>query len=121
MLKFLLCDDEPLMRSVLKATLKKLRPAAEFVEVGAAYDAAFAFDKESFSAVFLDMELNGGPGGLFATNMLARKHPANRIVLVTSLGPDDARVKAAVAKGTGYVQKPIRQDEISKVLEQMGI
>jgi len=119
--KFLLCDDEPVMRSVLKASLKKLRPTAEFVEVGAAYDAAFAFDKETFDAVFLDMELNGGPGGLFATNMLARKHPANRIVLVTSLGPEDARVKAAVAKGTNYVQKPVKQDALAKILEQMGV
>lgn len=118
---FLIVDDEPLMRNVLKATLKKLRPEAEFVEAGAAYDAAFAFDKERFDAVFLDMELNGGPGGLFATNMLARKHPANRIVLVTSLGPEDARVKAAVAKGTNYMQKPIRQDALAKVLEQMGV
>lgn len=119
--KFLIVDDEPVMRSVLKATLRRLRPTAEFAEAGSAYDASFAFDDARFDAVFLDMDLAGGPGGLFATSMLKHKIATDRIVLVTSLPADEPRVKAAVARGTGYMQKPVRAEDLNRVLADLKV
>lgn len=120
-LRFLIVDDEALMRGMLKALLRRLRPRAEFVEASNAHDANFAFDAESFNAVFLDMELPGGPGGLYATSTLARKAPKVPIILATAVGREDTRVKAAILQGAHYLQKPIQLDALQRLLGEIEL
>lgn len=117
MVRFLVVDDDPTLRSTMRILLRRIAPNVGVDEVDNAHDAVDAYEKIRPDVVFLDMELAGGPGGLYTAGLIRGKDPHARLVLVTSLPADDPKVKAAMARGANtHLQKPPRLDAIQKAL-----
>ena len=111
MIRLLLVDDHPLVRTGLTSLLTT---AADIEVVGEAADGAAALefaDTHALDLVLMDLSMPV-MDGVTATRKLREKHPDVRVVVLTSF-VDQARVRDAVAAGaTGYVLKDCSPAEL---------
>lgn len=56
--------------------------------------------------------------GLDATELILRKHPEARIVIVSSLAYDNTFERAKAIGAKGFVDKPFHQEQLLRVFDQ---
>lgn len=59
-----------------------------------------------------------GMDGLDAAEIILKKHPDARIVMISSLAYRDTFQRAAAIGAKGFVDKPFHQEQLLKVFEQ---
>ena len=59
-----------------------------------------------------------GMDGLDAAELILKKHPDARIVIISSLAYDDTFERAKAIGARGFVDKPFHQEKLLKVFEQ---
>jgi DNA-binding NarL/FixJ family response regulator len=110
-IRVLIADDHPLVRSGLRALLTSVEG---FQVVGEASDGETAVEvtlRERPDVVVMDVQMQG-EGGIAATRRLAATAPGSA-VLMLSMHDDDQSVFAAMRAGArGYVLKGAEQDEV---------
>lgn len=116
MLKILVVDDDVEFGKAFSNILR-----VEGYEAQAALSAAEAlgFLRESgFSIVFADLSLPG-ESGLILLEKIKKDYPGLPVVIITAFGDWDTYA-ASIEKGSSsFISKPIKKDEILKVIKDI--
>jgi DNA-binding NarL/FixJ family response regulator len=115
MIRVLLADDEPLIRTGIRTVLESagdLQVVAEAADGRAAVDAAL---RHRIDVALLDIKM---PvlDGLAAVEELRRRLPALRIVLLTSFGAEPNVLRALQHRVAGFVLKNCTPDELIRAV-----
>lgn len=115
MIRVLVVDDHPVVRSGLTGLLESL---PGFEVVGAVADGPAAVREAVLTrpdVVLLDLQMPGGDG-LTALRELGRVAPQVRVCVLTMFADDDSLVSAVRAGAHGYLLKGAEQDEIERAV-----
>jgi len=119
-LRFLIIDDSRTIRLTLRKILEGLNNEDIEVEETDSGETALAlFQQTNPSVVFLDIELGKKDGNAVLRELLSVA-PEAKVILATSAQPTDDRVTDAIGQGAfGLIRKPLRRDEIARVLGEI--
>ena len=116
MKKVLIVEDEPFALEDLRDSLLEIAPALEITALQTASEAIEVLAKQTFDAIFLDIELPGMSG----IDMLQRlQPPLPPVVLVTAHA-----LHALDAFGLGVVEcllKPVDQERLKRALAKIAL
>ena len=115
MIRVLVVDDHPVVRSGLTAVLSSLEG---FDVVGVAGNGTEAVRESVLlrpDVVLMDLHMPGGDG-FAAIRELARAAPAVRVCVLTMFDDDDSLFEAMRAGARGYLLKGAEQDEIARAV-----
>ena len=118
MMKVLLIDDEKMALEYLENIVSW--EMYGFEVVGTLTDARQAlkvFRKTRPDLVVSDVCMQG-MDGLDASEIILKKHPDARIVMISSLAYDDTYERAEAIGVKGFVDKPFHKEQLLKVFEQ---
>jgi len=105
-LRVLIADDDPILRSVMKSKLASL--AYDIAEAEDGFDAWEQLSSGNFALALVDLHMPNVDG--FTLIQCARSHPLTRhmpIVVVTSRDDNDALRQALEAGASSYLTKPL--------------
>ncbi len=106
-----LVDDHALVRLGLK-TLIDDQPDMEVVaEAGTAVEANGVVESLRPAVVLMDIRLPG-EGGLEATRQILSRHPATKVVILTSFADEELVMAAIRAGAVGYLLKEVGNEEV---------
>lgn len=117
MYKLLIADDEWLQREALKIILKKCEIELDIVaEASNGKEALDMFEKTNPDILLLDIKM---PlmDGITLSEIIKSKHPKKRIIILTAYEEYDLIRKALIVGVNDYVLKPIKDEELLKVLK----
>ncbi|MDN5942486.1 MAG: response regulator transcription factor [Nitrospira sp.] len=105
-IRLLLVDDHEMVRVGLRTLLHNNQGIAVVGEAGTKAAAVRAVKRLKPDIVLMDVRLPDG-SGLEATREILARHPATRLILLTSFANDDSGLAAVLAGARGYVIKNI--------------
>ncbi|MCL2054100.1 MAG: response regulator [Oscillospiraceae bacterium] len=115
-LKVLICDDSMLIRKQMKESLEKLGVLKVF-EAGDGDKAVSKYAETNPDVVFMDIVMPGKTG-VDALKDIKSIDPAAKVVIVSSAGTKGNLKEAITAGAFDFVQKPIEEDVLLKMLEK---
>jgi DNA-binding NarL/FixJ family response regulator len=116
MIRVLLCDDQDVVREGLRAILGTV---PGFEVVGAAADGAEAVELAGTTnpdIVLMDLNMPG-VSGINATRMIREKHPAVKVLVLTTYDADEWVFDAIRAGASGYLLKDTPRAHLIKAIE----
>lgn len=113
----LVVDDSHVSRMMSRQCILSKFPDWDIVEATTGEDAIEKMDGISPVLVLMDVTMPG-MGGMAAAEILRQRFPSLKISLQTANIQDAIRNKAA-AIGVGFIEKPITQARINKLLEEL--
>jgi CheY-like chemotaxis protein len=126
-LRILLCDDNAINQKVASRLLQQMGYKADLAANG--LDALAALDRQPYDLVFMDVmmpEMNG----LEATASIRQRQkcdsgsqnykPSIIIVAMTASAMQGDREKCLAAGMDDYIAKPVRLDDVRKIIEKWG-
>jgi DNA-binding response OmpR family regulator len=114
--KILICDDEPLLRELIRAALGG---EYAFEEAGTVADALEAADRFLPDLAVVDVMMPGG-SGLDVVRHLRRERADRARSVVVSAFSADAEQQAAVDAGAdAFVAKPFDPDELAAIVDRL--
>lgn len=121
--RFLLVDDNPMVRARLAAMLRQaLRRDIEVLEVESAESGLRTFADGPFQAVFFGLGLAGKKDGLDFLRDLAKRDPEVSAIVHSSRPAKDRMVSEALSLGAaGYLPKPVRLDDVERLLRDLNV
>ncbi len=108
-IKVLLVDDEASFVETLSKRLVLRR--LEVVTAASAEDALAVLDREQIDVVVLDVRMPG-IGGIEATRMIRKTHPAVEVILLTGHASLEASMEGMTMGAFDYLLKPVSIDEL---------
>lgn len=111
--RILIVDDEPSIRKVLQAHLR--RRGLETEAVGDGADAISILQQDVFHVVITDLQMPV-VGGMELLHWIQEHQPGLPVILITAHGTVDSAVEAIKQGAFDYVTKPFDQDEIAAVV-----
>lgn len=112
MIRVLIVDDHPVVRSGLKALLSSV-PTLEVVGEAASGDEAVARASEGgVDVVLCDLRLGDGLDGVGVTTALRGRPGAPAVLILTTYDNDSDIVRAVMAGAAGYLLKDAEPDAI---------
>jgi CheY-like chemotaxis protein len=113
----LICDDEPILRELMRISLGDAYSFAEAADVAEAIELA---DNVHPDLVLLDVMMPGGSG----LNVLEhlRSVPALRdvpVVVISAFTAERDSLAAYDAGATGFLKKPFDPDELERVVQEL--
>lgn len=115
-LNVLVVDDEPAVRQVLAAAIRKGGYAVD--AAASAAEALAAMDKTAYDVVLSDVFMPVTDGIELLRLARARGHAAT-FIMVTAFASVDSAIDAIKAGAWDYITKPVRNEEILHRLEQL--
>ena len=114
--RIMVVDDSRLVRvqlgDVLEGTDYEIAAYCRSGEDAIAQD-----DEVNPDLVTMDIIMQG-MDGLDASEIILKKHPDARIVMISSLAYDDTFERAKAIGAKGFVDKPFHQEQLLKVFEE---
>ncbi len=80
-------------------------------------DAIAQYNEVKPDLITMDIIMQG-MDGLDASELILKKHPEARIVIISSLAYDDTIERAKAIGTKGFVDKPFHQEQLLRVFEQ---
>lgn len=114
----LIVDDSRVARMVISSFVAKQRPTWQITHAENGSDALSAARKTKFDFISIDYNMPG-MDGLTTAETLKREQPSCRIVLLTA-NVQSAIEERARSIGVGYVGKPLTEDSLLSLLEQLS-
>ncbi len=108
-IRLLLVDDHEVVRVGLRTVLHNNQGITVVGEAGTKAAAVRAVNRLKPDIVLMDVRLPDGSGVEASRDILAR-HPATRIIFLTSYADDDSALASVLAGAQGYVLKNIDSD-----------
>ena len=124
MKKLLLCDDQKMLRKVLRDSILEMREDVEVHEATDGLDALEKIDQHDYDLVLLDVEMPN-LSGFQALARIREWEKENKvssklkIVMITAMNSDQDIVKGWDLEADGYISKPYDIDEIGEALSQL--
>lgn len=121
--KLLLCDDQKMLRKVLRDSILEMREDVEVHEATDGLDALEKIDQHDYDLVLLDVEMPN-LSGFQALARIREWEKENKvssklkIVMITAMNSDQDIVKGWDLEADGYISKPYDIDEIGEALSQ---
>jgi DNA-binding NtrC family response regulator len=113
--RILVADDEPSLRKVLDAQLR--RSGHEVVAVADGALAIAALEQEPFHLVVTDLKMPH-VDGLGVLRWVVRNQPGLPVILITAHGTVDAAVEALREGAYDFVTKPFDREELQLVIDK---
>ena len=114
--RIMVVDDSRLVRVQLEDVLKDTDyEIVSYCRSGE--DAIAQYDEVNPDLVTMDIIMQG-MDGLDASEIILKKHPDARIVMISSLAYDDTFERAKAIGAKGFVDKPFHQEQLLKVFEE---
>src|SRR5437762_730872 len=114
LLKVLVVDDDPSIRSMLSDVLKDW--GYRSLEAGTVTEALELFRKGRPAAILLDLKLPDG-SGITVLNTVKRTSPETVVIVVTGHATLDSAFDAGASRASGFVTKPIDQPQLRRMLQ----
>ena len=114
--RIMVVDDSRLVRVQLEDALKGTDyEIAAYCRSGE--DAIAQYDEVNPDLVTMDIIMQG-MDGLDASEIILKKHPDAKIVMISSLAYDDTFERAKAIGVKGFVDKPFHKEQLLKIFEQ---
>lgn len=114
----LVVDDSRVSRMMSRQFILNKHPGWTVIEAGTGEEAIDKMAGITPLLVLMDVNMPG-MGGIAAAEQLRAQYPALKIALQTANIQDAIRNKAA-AIGIGFLEKPINEARIHKLLDEIG-
>ncbi len=111
--KILVADDEPNLRRVLVALLR--REGHEVIQAASGLEAIEKLAE--VDVVITDLRMPGADG-MEVLRTAARVHPHTPVIMITAYGSVGQAVEAIKAGAFDYIEKPFEQDAIRVIVEK---
>jgi two-component system response regulator AtoC len=111
--RILVVDDEPNIRKVLKAFLR--RAGHEVSEAADGYEAIQLLSQDIHDVVVSDLKMPG-LDGIGLLSHCKEEHPGLPVILITAHGTVDSAVEAIKRGAHDYITKPFDQDELLRII-----
>jgi two-component system, chemotaxis family, chemotaxis protein CheY len=114
MTQILIADDSPTIRRMVRASLLRSFPAAEFVEAGSGLEALEKLAIGRTALMVLDLNMPDMHG--LEVLQFVRAHQSYRhlpVLVLTTRGDESSREAAARAGATTYLTKPFTPDSLA--------
>jgi DNA-binding response OmpR family regulator len=118
--KILVCDDQPMLRSLLANAIRDFSAKYEVVEAQNGAIAEQLLRTEKFSAIFMDVEMPEQDG--FTTlEKIRAEDLANGapVVMCTGCSEEEHLVRGWQLEADFYLTKPFDLDEVDSLLEEI--
>src|SRR5688572_18762372 len=113
--RILIVDDEPSIRKVLQAHLKRFGYDVEAAADGA--EAIALLSDDLFHLVVTDLKMPGVDGMALLT-WVGENQPGLPVIMITAHGTVDTAVEAIKRGAFDYINKPFDQNELRNVIEK---
>lgn len=113
--KVLVVDDDATIRSTLAEAVRTW--GYRTFEARTLAETLTTFDRERPNAVLLDVRLPDG-SGISLLNELRKRAPELVVIMITGYGTPQDAFAAGIRHASGYVTKPIDQNELRSMLDQ---
>lgn len=114
----LVVDDSRVSRMMVRRCVQSRYPDWIVEEAGSGEEALAKAKQVSPALIILDVNMEG-MSGMVAAEVLRRTCPDARITLLTANVQDATRNKA-VAMGIGFIKKPITDESIHRLIDELG-
>ena len=118
-LRVMLVDDHEVVRNGIRAMLQAEDDIVVSSEAGTVREAIDEADRARPDVVVMDVRLADG-SGIEATREIRAKHPATRVLMLTSFADDEALFASIMAGAAGYVLKQIKAGELVRAIRAVG-
>jgi two-component system, NarL family, response regulator LiaR len=116
-IRVLLVDDHPVVRKGLRALFER-EPGIDVVgEAGDGEQAVQAVERLGPDVILMDLEMPG-IGGVEAARLITERHPASKIVVLTSHAAEEDVFPALKAGALGYLLKHSAPDDVVRAIHQ---
>jgi two-component system phosphate regulon response regulator PhoB len=112
----LICEDEPILRELLRASLG---PDYRFAEAGTVEEAEHALELRRPDLVLLDLMLPGGTGLDVLRSIRRLEGPRIPVVVVSAWTTAEHREAAAEAGADAFVAKPFVPEELAATVAEL--
>lgn len=116
-MKFAVIDDERPSRSELKHLIEELMPSAQVDEADSAHAAIELADRDTYTAMFVDIHLGDMPGTDLC-RVLQKMQPDLKIIFATAY--DEYAVRAFDMNATDYILKPFDPNRVRRALQRVS-
>jgi DNA-binding response OmpR family regulator len=114
--KILLVEDDGEMRSFLMEWMEEEGYDVDCAENGA--EACQKAGRETFDLIITDVRMPG-PSGLDILPGLRKLQPDASVIVITAFGSLDVRSKAFKRGADGYLEKPLRLQDLRTLVNEM--
>jgi two-component system response regulator DevR len=118
-LRVMLVDDHEVVRDGIRAMLASEDDIHVTAEAGTVREAIDEADRARPDVVVMDVRLADG-SGIEATREIRAKHPATRVLMLTSFADDEALFASIMAGASGYVLKQVNAAELLRAIRAVG-
>ena len=115
-LTILIGDDSILARKQLRDMIANFVENPVFIEAANGQEAVDRYKESKPRLVFLDIVMPI-KDGIAAVKEIIAENPKAEIIIASSVGTKDQLMAAIEAGARDFIQKPIREDEVHKVIE----
>ena len=118
--RILIAEDSPAMRALLVAALDAADPEFEIAEAENGFAALRALARERFDLIVTDVNMPDIHG--LELVAFARQSPLHRdcpLLVISSEGAEADLARARALGADGYLVKPIRADELCRVVREL--
>src|SRR5215204_710278 len=118
-LRVMLVDDHEVVRDGIRAMLSAQDDVVVTAEAGTVREAIDEADRTRPDVVVMDVRLADG-SGIEATREIRARHPATRVLMLTSFADDEALFASIMAGASGYVLKQVKGGELVRAIRTVG-
>lgn len=118
-LKIMLVDDHEVVRIGLKTLLERHTDFAIVGEASRASEAVEKVERLKPDVVVMDIRLPGKSGSDACREIIA-KHPATKVIMLTSYAEDELLFDAIAAGASGYVLKQVGSADLVSALKRVS-
>ena len=120
MLRILIVEDSPTMRSLLVSALEDLDSPAKLIEVESGFEALRVLPREPFDLILTDInmpDINGLELVSFVKN--EQQYRSIPLIIVSTEGSDRDREKGMSLGADAYVVKPFEPEELRRLAQDL--
>lgn len=115
-MRIMIVDDHEIVRLGLSSLLT-YQPGWQVVaEAGTGAEAVRRMEEAKPDIVLMDIRL-GQDSGIEACREIVKKHPATKVIMLTSFAADELLVKAISAGAVGYILKQVSNDHLVRTIQ----
>ncbi|MGE5225643.1 MAG: response regulator transcription factor [Planctomycetaceae bacterium] len=118
-LRVMLVDDHEIVRDGIRAMLDPEDDIVVTTEASTVREAIDEADRTRPDVIVMDVRLTDG-SGIEATREIRAKHPATRVLMLTSFADDEALFASIMAGASGYVLKQVKSGDLLRAIRAVG-